>query len=421
MITHIFKLFMIWMLALPLMVFASEQYDLTVTMPVSQAGGEVELKQMTFTTYYSQLETRVGAVTWDPCKANDQGSDCDLLNPLNTNKLNISLRAFNAEDIEHIDSCYIAFDFSNYKPLSNDFRFALGTDNPEAQLLQLTVQSIERNTRGSPYYADCEYRVLGLDQHSAFGEIKLPAYLHPVIPACHPPASAGRQQAIALNDEGMDYYRSRNWKQAARLFSQAAEQDCSYFIALTNLASVLALQEQFPQAQAVLWRAYKLDPVRTMKKLETDSDYHKLKHDTNFYSAASAIGMSYRHYCYAPAAPADANPELPGLIDKSKINKWNKRYAVATRYAFKSDFNKNGIADWVYPLVNARLESLLVVFDGNKLNAKACTSTPLQSSDLINANRADPCKTKIFAGAQASKRGIRLETEAFGVSRLVCD
>ena len=158
-----------------------------------------------------------------------------------------------------------------------------------------------------------------------------------------------------------------------------------------------------------------------MKKLETDSDYLQLKHYVNFYSAASAIGMSYRRYCYVPAAPADVNPALPGLIDESKINKWNKQYAVATRYAFKSDFNKNGIADWVYPLVSARLEKLLVVFDGGRLNVKDCTSTPLQGSDTIDANRGDPCKTKIFAGQEGPKRGIRLETDTFGVNRLVCD
>ena len=218
----------------------------------------------------------------------------------------------------------------------------------------------------------------------------------------------------------MDYYRAKNWEKAAQSFRQAAEQDCSYFIALTNLASVLALQEKFHQAQAVLWRAYKLDPMRTMKKLETDSDYTKLKRYSNFYSAASAIGMSYRRYCYKPVDPIDMSPKLPGLIDESKINKWNIRYSVATRYAFKADFNKNGMADWVYPLVGARLSELLVVFDGDQLNAETCTSTPLQGSDTINFNRGDPCKTRIFAGRQGAKMGIRLETGNSGFNRLVC-
>ena len=92
----------------------------------------------------------------------------------------------------------------------------------------------------------------------------------------------------------MDYYRRKNWQQAAQSFSKAAEQDCSYFIALTNLASALALQQKYHQSQSLLWRAYKLDPERTMKKLETDTAYTRLKQSTNFYSAASAIGMSYR-------------------------------------------------------------------------------------------------------------------------------
>ena len=101
-----------------------------------------------------------------------------------------------------------------------------------------------------------------------------------------------------------------------------------------------------------------------MKKLETDLNYAMLKQYASFYSAASAIGMSYRRYCFKPADPAEVNPERPSLIDKSSVSEWNIRYSVATRYAFKSDFNKNGVADWVYPLVSARLSELLVVFDG---------------------------------------------------------
>ena len=410
-----------FMFAMPFVVWATEKYDLAVTMPISEAGGKVELRQITFTTYYSPLETRVGAVTWDPCKAKDQTADCDLINPINASNLKVVLRAFNAGDIYDIDGCYVQLDLKEYKSLSNNLRAALDSQNPKAQLLRLALKSIERNTQESEYYMDCAYRIRGLEQHTDLAGFEVPAFLHPIIPMCQAYTRAGRQHAVALNDKGMDYYREKDWEQAAKLFRQAAEQDCTYFIALTNLASVLSLQKKYHLAQSVLWRAYKLDPERTMKKLETDPDYSKLKHYSNFYAAASAIGMSYRRYCYVPADPADVSPELPGLIDKSNINKWKKRYSVATRYTFKSDFNKNGIADWVYPLVNARLDGVLVVFDGDQLNTKACTSTPLQGSDAINANRGDPCKTKIFAGRQGPKMGIRLETDTFGVNRLVCD
>ncbi len=408
------------LLAFSFALSGTEQYDLNATLPVSESGGKVELKPMTFRTYYSPLETRVNVVTWDPCKAQGQAKECNLVNPLNAANIKVFLRAFNAADIYRIDGCYVLFDLSEHKPLSNDLRFAIGTDNPTAQLLRYAIRSIEKNTRGSEYYMDCEYRIRGLKQLKELAEFEFPDYLHPIIPACRPYSRVGRQRAAALNAKGMDYYREKNWQQAANSFSRAAEQDCSYFIALTNLASVLALQQEYHQAQSVLWRAYKMDPERTMKKLETDTDYTKLKHSTNFYSAASAVGMSYRRYCYKPVDPAEMNPQLPDLIDGSKINKWNIRYSVATGYAFKSDFNANGIADWVYPLVGARLSDVLVVFDGNHLHAETCTSTPLQRSDTINANRSDPCKTAMFAGRQGSKRGIRLETDMFSVNRVVC-
>ena len=420
MIKRIHGLVIAVMLGFPFVVFGTEQYDLTATLPVSESGGKVELKPVTFTTYYSPLETRVSVVTWDPCQAQGQAEDCNLVNPLKASNLKVSLRAYNAADIYNIDGCYVLFDLSEYKPLSNDLRLALGTDDPMAQLLRFAIQSIEQNTRGSEYYTDCGYRIRGVERHDELAEFQLPSYLHPIIPACQPYSRVGRSRAVALNDKGMDYYREKNWQKAAQSFSRAAEQDCSYFIALTNLASVLALQEKYHQAQSVLWRAYKLDRARTMKKLKTDTDYTKLKQSTNFYSAASAIGMSYRRYCYEPFDPIEVNPELPDLIDKSKINKWNIRYSVATRYAFESDFNKNGIADWVYPLVGARLSEALVVFDDNQLNAKGCTSTPLQGADTIGANRGDPCKITISAGRQGSKRGIRLKTDTFSVNRIVC-
>lgn len=352
------------MFALPCAVSGTELYDLTIMMPISEAGGEVELRQVTFNTYYSPLETRVGVVAWDPCQAKGQTEDCSLVNPVNAINLGVALHLYNAGDIYDIDSCYIELDLRELKPLAGELRTALGQDAPKAEVLRLTLQSIEQNTRGSDYYSDCEYRLRGLEQHSELADFEVPTHLSPTVAPCQPYTRAGRERAIAFNNQGMDYYRRKDWKPAAQSFRQAAEQDCSYFIALTNMASVLALQKKYHQAQSVLWRAHKLDPGRTLKKLETDSDYLGLKQHSNFYSASSAIGMSYRRYCFKPADPAEVNPERPSLIDKSSISEWNIRYSVATRYAFKSDFNKNGVADWVYPLVSARLSELLVVFDG---------------------------------------------------------
>lgn len=196
--------------------------------------------------------------------------------------------------------------------------------------------------------------------------------------------------------------------------------DCNYFIARTNLASVLSLQKQFEKARAVLWHAVKLNPERTLKKLETDADYRLLKQYENFYSGSSQIGMLYRHYCYMPANPAEIDTKLPALIASSSLKNHAKSYSVATRYAFKSDFNKNGVADRVYPLIIRHLHSVLVVFDGDKLESKGCTSTPLIRHDLSGISRDDPCKIKLFAGAQEGKLGIRLETDHIGISRLVC-
>ena len=66
------------MLVFPPVLLATEEYDLTITMPISSSGSNVELRQVTFVTFYSQLETQVDAVTWDPCKARDQATDCNI-------------------------------------------------------------------------------------------------------------------------------------------------------------------------------------------------------------------------------------------------------------------------------------------------------------------------------------------------------
>lgn len=407
-------------LLLPSMALATEEYDLTVTMPIIRAGGRAGLEQVTFRTYSSPLETRVGAVTWDPCKSKGKSLDCDMVNPIHAAGINVSLYAYNAEDEAHLDGCYIKIDLSGYKALSRELRAAFQTDKVKEALIRRLVESIGENTRDSRYYADCEWRLIGKEQHSDIQDIKLQKYLNPVIPECQPRTPERTRQARAYNDQGMEYYRAKQWKQAEESFRNAAQQDCEYFLARTNLASVLALQKQFEKARAVLWRAYQTDPEQTLKKLEEDPDYRLLKQDANFYSAASPIGLLYRNHCFAPADPSELNPKLQSLIGKSDLKKYAKPYRIAKRYVFEADFNRNGIADRAYPLVISRLESILIVFDGGKLGQGACTSTPLGRYGLARGLKDDPCRIFIGAGAQGSKRGIRLKTDYIDINRLVC-
>lgn len=245
-------------------------------------------------------------------------------------------------------------------------------------------------------------------------------YLNPVIQTCQQHTNAGRIQARTMNNKGMDFYRKKNWSLSEESFRRAAEFDCDFFIARTNLASVLAIQKKFVHAQAVLWRAAKLDQKRTLKKLETDSDYRLLKQYVNFYSASSPIGMLYRNYCYKSVGLDEVDSQLQNLLTRSSLKNKRKYLSVATRYSFEADFNENGIADKVYPLVKRHLYSLLVVFDGDKLDSNGCTSTPLQRNDLSGINRDDPCNIKIFSGPNKDKRGISLQTDHISINRMVC-
>lgn len=417
---YFYKTLFTGLLFSPLVLFATEEYELTITMPVSRFGGQVEYNQVTFVTYYSRTETQVSAVTWDPCKSKNAPSDCNLINPLHQAKLKVFISAYNANDMKHLEGCYVEIDFTNYKPLSNRVRNSLKTQNEKSELLQLAVKSLQKNTRDSLQYVDCELRIKGIKNQVELINLNMPEFLNPVIPACKQHTDSGREFAKDMNDKGLEHYRARNWSQSEVSFRRAAEFDCSFFIARTNLASVLALQKKYDQAQAVLWRAVKLDKKLALKKLETDPDYRLLKKYGNFYSAASPIGLLYRNYCYQSINLVDVDPQLPGLIAKSNLKKQSKYFTVATRYSFEEDFNKNGIPDKVYPLVIRHLHSLLVVFDGTNLESKGCTSTPLQRSDLSGIYSDDPCKMKIYAGAEKDKRGIRLETDHIKINRLVC-
>lgn len=415
-----YKILYFGFLFFPYVLLATEEYELTITMPVSRSGGEVEYNQVTFVTYYSQLETQVSAVTWDPCKAKGLSENCTLVNPLHQANLKVFLSAYNANDIQHLEGCYVEIDFANYKALSNQVRNSLKTQNEKSELLQLAVKSLQNNTRNSRQYVDCELRIKGIKNQAELINLNMPEFLNPVIPACRQHTDSGREFAKDMNDKGLEYYRTRNWSQSEKAFREAAESDCSFFIARTNLASVLALQKKYEQAQAVLWRAVKLNRKLVLKKLETDPDYRLLKKYGNFYSAASPIGVLYRNYCYQSQDLVKVAPQLPALITKSNLKKDSKYFTVATRCLFEADFNKNGIPDKVYPLVIRHLHSILVVFDGTKLESKGCSSTPLQRGDLAGIYSDDPCKMKIYAGAEKDKRSIRLETDHIKINRLVC-
>lgn len=400
-------------LVFPMVILASEEYDLTVTIPIRSQGSEIEHKKITFTTYYPRLESLVSAITWDPCTSKGQSPGCNLVNPLHATNMSVELHAYNATDMDHLDGCFIKIVLPSAQ--------AAEKISNKAKLLQLAVDSLQLNTRNSAQYVDCALRVADEDQSTEIGELQLPNYLNPIIPMCRPYTPKGHQQAISSNDLGMDHYRARQWKQAEALFRQAAEQDCNYLTARTNLASVYALQNQSQKAQAVLWRSYKLDAKRTLKKLETDSDYRSLKQDINFYSAASPIGIAYRHYCYGTRDPFDIDPQLPDRMVKSGLKKRSGiPYSVASRYIIEADFNKNGIADQVYPLVISHLASVLVLFDGNKLAPENCTSTPFARRDFSSSYKNDPCKIKLIAGAEGAKRGLRLQRQHTSVNRMVC-
>ncbi len=201
------KIVVAGILLLPPMALATEEYDLTVTMPIIRAGGRVGLEQVTFRTYSSPLETRVGAVTWDPCKSKGKPSDCDMVNPIHAAGINVSLYAYNAEDEAHLEGCHVDIDLSGYKALPRELRASFRTDKVKEALIRRVVESVGENTRDSRYYVDCELRLIGTERHSEIHDISLPKYFNPVIPECLPRTPVRTRQARAYNDQGMDYSR----------------------------------------------------------------------------------------------------------------------------------------------------------------------------------------------------------------------
>ena len=405
----------------PALAHATEEYSFSIAVPVVEGTKKAQLKKMSFRTYYSRTETLVNAITWDPCKAEGGSPDCGAINPLRAANVQVNVYAYNTDGIDHLGACYVKIDLSKYKPLPGNLQAAIEGPDKQAALIQLAVEGLQKNTRGKGDYVDCEIRIKGLAKERSLAELRIPQYINPVIPKCQPHSPDGRAEARSLNNQGMTHYRAKELNKAAESFRLAAAKDCDYFIARTNLASVLSLQKRYEESRSVLWRALKLDVKRTLQKLKTDPDYKGLKRWGNFYSAASPIGEAYRAYCYGLVKPGEVSPKLPGFMKQAGLRMSGMPYTVATRYAFHADFNKNGIPDQVIPLVKQQLSTVLVVFDREIVNPDKCTSTPLGPYDLSRMTRADPCKVKIFAGKQGEKRGIRVEAEnLIGVNRLVC-
>lgn len=275
---------------------ATAQFFFSIYMPVIEGTEKAQLRKVSFQTNDSITETVVNAITWDPCEAEGQSSGCNAINPLKAANVGVNVYAYNGGRVKNPDGCYVSIDFSDYKPLPDTLRAALDTPDEQDALVQLAVKALQKTTRGKRDYVDCEIRIKGQKNTKSLGELNLPRYLNPVIPQCRPHTGEGRLKARSLNNKGMRYYRAGEMEKAAESFRRAAVEDCDYFLARTNLASVLSLQKKYDQSCAVLWRAIQLDRTRTMQKLAADPDYDGLKRSGYFRSALSPVGGVYQNY-----------------------------------------------------------------------------------------------------------------------------
>ncbi len=415
------KILLAGLLALPALAFASEEYSLTVTMPIVRPGEPVSLEKVTFRTWYSITETQVSAVTWDPCESEGQPADCNLVNPVHAAGIKAWLYAYNVQHGEPPEGCYIQVDLSKYQSLDPALQHAVGTADVKGELIRLLVRGIEAGTRTSDHHLDCELRLIPPGSAGGLDPATLPRYVNPVIPPCQETTAAQQTQARAHNAKGMQRYRAGDLAQAEDAFRRAARADCNFFLARTNLASVLALQKRFAEAQTVLWRAYQLDPGRTLEKLITDPDYRQLRRNYRFvYGSQSPVGRHYHDHCTGPEDPANVDPRLPSLMKSAGLETTGIPYRVATRYVFEADFNRNGIPDRVYPLLRRSLDRVLIVFDGHQVLEGDCDSTPMGPYDRLVTHDDDPCRVSISVGAQGKKRGVRLKTDTQDYNRLVC-
>ena len=106
-----------------------------------------------------------------------------------------------------------------------------------------------------------------------------------------PCTNGDQKQARIENVSGMKFYQAGQLDRALNEFKSAAEHDCAYFIARTNLASVLARLHRHEHAVEVLENAYTLDPEKTLTKIHADSDYKELIGTSVFLQ--SKLGKAY--------------------------------------------------------------------------------------------------------------------------------
>ena len=133
---------------------------------------------------------------------------------------------------------------------------------------------------------------------------------------CSPTSARQRKQAQAKNVGGMDFYRRQLWEDAREGFRAAAELDCGYLIARTNLASVLSRMRRFADATEVLMDAFALDPKKTLEKLRTDADYAELKKDEAFSKSCVSLWLAgyYREGTDLESAGVSAEPRSPAQV-----------------------------------------------------------------------------------------------------------
>ncbi len=205
------KMLLAGMLALPALAFASEEYSLTVTMPIVRPGEPVSLEKVTFRTWYSITETQVSAVTWDPCESEGQPADCNLVNPVHAAGIKAWLYAYNVQHGEPPEGCYIQVDLSRYQSLDPALQHAIGTADVKGELIRLLVRGIEAGTRTSDHHLDCELRLIPPGSADGLDPATLPRYVNPVIPPCQETTPAQQTQARAHNAEGMQRYLAGDW------------------------------------------------------------------------------------------------------------------------------------------------------------------------------------------------------------------
>jgi len=92
----------------------------------------------------------------------------------------------------------------------------------------------------------------------------------------------GYVRARKKNNEGLIFYRNKNYTKAIELFEESARLDPQYVLAHTNLASVYSIKGDQSSAISSLKKALALDPQLTVKKMSADSDFSHLRANPEF-------------------------------------------------------------------------------------------------------------------------------------------